>query len=171
MRRPHGASAEISHDRYLEIGLGDINPSRVTEFLQKNTPEGLADVGLYGLLETWEGPVYVISLGLEECIKHVLNGREVEHIYSNAYPGKLILRNVNKSQILQDLRVKHPDDEFIYVGDGTSDIPVTKGLVDVLFAKQGCRLGRFCKSQGIPHVEYSTLHDVSKVLVDTERIN
>ncbi|OUM66140.1 hypothetical protein PIROE2DRAFT_41055 [Piromyces sp. E2] len=125
-------------------------------------------------------PIAILSSGLIKLIHEVLNKYLTEEelekiqIFANDHTiapnghWKIIYRDDSelghdKGRTIQEVKNKDNDLKIIFIGDGLSDISVSKHA-DYLFAKKGRTLQRWCEQEKIPYYPYNTFEDIWKVL-------
>jgi len=123
-------------------------------------------------------PLVVVSGGLDFVIRHFLELKgwsesvEVyagEARYTNGsikfdFPKLLDRRSANfKDDLVRRYRGK--DRAVAYIGDGISDYQAAKNA-DLSFVVKGSKLARYCRREGIPHMEFVDFQEV----VDTLKV-
>lgn len=68
-----------------------------------------------------------------------------------------------KSDVVAGLRAAHPGHAVIYVGDGRLDFPAARRS-DAIFAVRDSTLARFCRTEGVAHVEFGAFDEVAAAL-------
>ncbi|KXS19930.1 hypothetical protein M427DRAFT_28797 [Gonapodya prolifera JEL478] len=124
-------------------------------------------------------PVTVLSSGLEPMIEHILSERlEPEYrkhltIISN---GVEVLDRKwtihfhddspfghDKSLAIRSVKRQYSSSSevpiFVFIGDGVSDISAAREA-DILFAKKGKDLEKWCQTNEVPHYTFETFADV-----------
>ncbi|HWG90239.1 MAG TPA: MtnX-like HAD-IB family phosphatase [Candidatus Thermoplasmatota archaeon] len=137
--------------------------------------------GFHELLQfcrSHEVPVAIITGGLENYVKPLLEregvtgipvfGNRVRFGGPRGHPVAVEMPNASprpefcdycaccKTFVMARLR-EHPDEEFVFVGDGSTDFcPST--FARHVFARR--RLLRYCRENGVAHTPFETFHEV-----------
>lgn len=129
-------------------------------------------------------PIVVVSSGMKPIIKHLLTalvGEDSIHkieIISNEVEidankeWKIVYRDESsfghdksrsidayKQQYEAKMKPNEKKPVYFYCGDGVSDLSAAKEC-DLLFAKRGKDLVRYCKKQNVPYHEFDTFKDI-----------
>jgi 2-hydroxy-3-keto-5-methylthiopentenyl-1-phosphate phosphatase len=72
-----------------------------------------------------------------------------------------------KTQVLGELRARHPGGAAVYVGDGRLDFEAARRC-DRVFAVRGSTLARLCRQASVPCTAIDTFHDVIAALETSE---
>ncbi|ODV87113.1 hypothetical protein CANARDRAFT_26541 [[Candida] arabinofermentans NRRL YB-2248] len=138
-----------------------------------------------GFKETYEWcfqndiPVYVISSGMkpiievllknlvgEEAMKHItivsndveINGDDWNIVYKDETPfGHDKAISIDECLSNYDMTTSKP--LLFYCGDGVSDLSAAKSC-DLLFARRGKDLVKFCSAQGIHYTQFDSFKDI-----------
>lgn len=125
-------------------------------------------------------PFFVVSYGLDFCIKHILGkvsqGRDPRIYAPRARVTPNGIRFIFPKRHSED-SVNMKDDlvgyykqrgyKMAYVGDGTSDFPAMKNA-DIRFAIRGSRLAELCNSNG---VQFSQITSFDPVVDEVESLS
>lgn len=71
----------------------------------------------------------------------------------------------DKAQSIREYRAKnaHADPLVVFIGDGVSDL-AGASQADVLFARRGLKLEKYCIQNGIPYTPYDSFTDIRREL-------
>jgi len=121
-----------------------------------------------------ERPLHVISHGLAFYIRALLppgvpfsafHGAFIAGRWQVTLPADVALEPGEdfKVHVLDGLRARHPGHAVVYVGDGRMDFPAARSA-DHVFAVRGSTLGRLCRQEGVPCVEFERFDEIAAAL-------